>query len=284
MGYEARKSSKELASLCCEVFAANRIRSFLFDGLRATPEISFAVRHIKATAGVQITASHNPRTDNGFKFYWDDGGQVVPPRDAQFMRMVSAVKEIHRIPIAEAEHLGLVSVVGQEIDVPYLNAVRSLATSTSRSANIVFSPIHGAGSTNVLPVLLDEGFNVCTVEEQIEPDETFPTAPGDLINPEFREVMERPILASWDKVVAYSGDTEWTDALIEVARGADLFFCECCFFDKKLPNHLNYQTLVQNREQLECRRIVLTHMSDDMLSRTEGVEMERAEDGASFVL
>ena len=193
VGYEARRQSKELAVLSCEVFAANGVRAYLFDGLRSTPEVSFAVRHMGATAGVQITASHNPRTDNGFKFYWSDGGQVVPPHDATFMELVSGVGEIRRMPLEEAVSERLVSYVGEEVDRAYLAAVRGLSTSESRSASVVFSPIHGAGSTNVLPVLRGEGFVVTTVPKQIEPDERFPTAAGDLINPEFREVMDLPI-------------------------------------------------------------------------------------------
>ena len=193
VGHEARRESRAFAELSCEVFAANGIRSYLFDGLRSTPEISFAVRHLGATAGVQITASHNPRTDNGFKFYWADGGQVVPPLDAKFMQLVTEVEEIHRTPLQEAEAQGLVTAVGSKVDDAYLTAVRSLSLSTSRSANIVFSPIHGAGSTNVVPVLRGEGFNVTIVPEQEAPDESFPTAPGDLINPEYNEVMEYPV-------------------------------------------------------------------------------------------
>jgi phosphoglucomutase/phosphomannomutase len=193
VGYEARKQSEGLATLCCEVFAANGIRSYLFDGLRATPEVSFAVRRLRATAGVQITASHNPRTDNGFKFYWSDGGQVVPPHDARFMQLVAGVRGIRTMPIGEARSRGFVTGIGKDVDDAYLGAVRGLSTTPSRSARVVFSPIHGAGSTNVLPVLRDEGFHVSTVAEQLAPDEMFPTAPGDLINPEYREVMELPI-------------------------------------------------------------------------------------------
>ena len=193
VGHEARRQSREFAELSCEVFAANGIRSHLFDGLRATPEISFAVRHLGATAGVQITASHNPRTDNGFKFYWSDGGQVVPPHDARFMQLVSDVDMVRRIPLAQAEADGLVSTVGSEVDEAYLGAVRGLASEQSRSARVVFSPMHGAGSTNVLQVLRAEGFDVTVVLEQTEPDESFPTAAGDLINPEFAEVMELPV-------------------------------------------------------------------------------------------
>ena len=193
VGYEARRQSREFAELSCEVFAANGIRSHLFDGLRATPEISFAVRHLGATAGVQITASHNPRTDNGFKFYWSDGGQVVPPHDARFMQLVSDVDEVRRMPLAQAEAEGLVSTIGAGVDEAYLGAVRGLAAEESRSARVVFSPMHGAGSTNVLRVLRAEGFDVTVVPEQAEPDESFPTAAGDLINPEFPEVMALPV-------------------------------------------------------------------------------------------
>ena len=193
VGHEARRLSKEFATLCCEVFAANGIKAYLLDGLRATPEVSFAVRHLKTAAGVQITASHNPRTDNGFKFYWSDGGQVVPPHDARFMQLVKEVSEIRRMPFDKACAEGLVSIVGAEVDREYQTAIRTLSVDKSRSATIVFSPIHGAGSTNVLPVLQAEGFDVTVVPEQAEPNEEFPTAVGDLINPEFREVMELPI-------------------------------------------------------------------------------------------
>ena len=196
VGHEARRQSREFAELSCEVFAANGIRSHLFDGLRATPEISFAVRHLGAAAGVQITASHNPRTDNGFKFYWSDGGQVVPPHDARFMQLVSDVDEVRRMPLAQATAKGLVSTIGAEVDEAYLGAVRGLASGESRSARVVFSPMHGAGSTNVLQVLRAEGFDVTVVPEQAEPDEGFPTAAGDLINPEFPEVMELPVRLS----------------------------------------------------------------------------------------
>lgn len=193
VGHEARKLSREFATLCCEVFAGNGIKSYLFESLRSTPELSFAVRHLGTTAGVQITASHNPRTDNGFKFYWSDGGQVVPPYDLKFMELVSNVKEIKRMSYDEAVKKGMIEIVGDEVDQAYFKEVRNLSLVKNRSAKIVFSPIHGAGSTNVLPVLRKEGFDVTVVPEQEKPDENFPTAKGDLINPEYREVMDLPI-------------------------------------------------------------------------------------------
>lgn len=193
VGHEVRRFSREFAELSCEVFAGNGIKAYLMDHYRSTPELSFAVRFLKTTAGVQITASHNPRTDNGFKFYWTDGGQVVPPYDLKFMDLVSDVTTIEKMPLEEAKKKGLVKIVGEEIDKEYLKKIRELSLVKTRSAKIVFSPIHGAGLTNVLPVLEAEKFDVTVVPEQSEPDENFPTAHGDLINPEYREVMDLPI-------------------------------------------------------------------------------------------
>jgi phosphomannomutase len=192
VGHEARLGSVEFATVCCEVFAANEIRAYLFDGVRSTPEISFAVRHLRATAGVQITASHNPKTDNGFKFYWSYGGQVVPPLDQEFMQLVTGVRDIHRLPLAAGGDRW-VTRIGADVDDAYLNAVLSLSIEPSRSARVVFGAIHGAGKTNVLPVLERSGFDVRPVMEQLEPDGSFPTAAGKLINPEFREVCEIPM-------------------------------------------------------------------------------------------
>lgn len=189
IGYDARKFAKEFAIISAEVFAANGIRVFLFDSLRATPEISFAVRHLKATAGVMITASHNPRTDNGFKFYWSDGGQVVPPHDAKFMELVTAVTEIKRVSFDEVLQQGMVQMIGHEVDEAYFSNLQTLSLVDSRTAKIVFSPMHGSGSTNVLPLLKKQGFDVSIVQSQAVPDSAFPTAHGDLINPEFPEVM-----------------------------------------------------------------------------------------------
>lgn len=189
VGYDARKFAKEYAEISSEVFAANKIPVFLFDSLRATPEISFAVRELGATAGVMITASHNPRTDNGFKFYWADGGQVVPPYDLKFMDLVTAVTEIKRTEFSEAQTKGQIKVIGKEIDDAYFKNLKTLSLVKSRTAKIVFSPLHGSGSKNVLPLLEQEGFDVSVVAEQAEPDSEFPTASGDLINPEFPEVM-----------------------------------------------------------------------------------------------
>ncbi len=188
IGHEVRLQGREFAELSAEVFAGNGIPVFLFPSVRATPQISFAVRHLKTAAGVMITASHNPRTDNGFKFYWSDGGQVVPPLDTKFMDLVRDVKEIKQLPLADARTQGLVKGTPAEVDDAYFSSVLGLSLSPSRSATIAFSPMHGAGSVNVQPVLEQAGFSVTIVTEQQEPDGHFPTASTDLINPEYPQV------------------------------------------------------------------------------------------------
>ncbi len=189
VSHEVRRYSRQFAELTCAVLAANGIKTFLFDGIRATPEVSFAVRHLKTIAGVQLTASHNPRTDNGFKFFWTDGGQVVPPLDQKFMQLVLDVDGIKKISFEQAEKQGFVKIIGKEVDEAYFDKLRELPLVKTRSAKIAFSPINGVGITNALPILREEGYDITVLPEQAEPDENFPGAFRDYINPEFEEVL-----------------------------------------------------------------------------------------------
>lgn len=190
VSHEVRKFSREFAQLTCSVLAANGIKTFLFDGIRATPEVSFAVRHLKTVAGVQLTASHNPRIDNGFKFFWTDGGQVVPPLDERFMQFVLDVKEIKKMSFEEAEKTGFVKIIGKEVDEAYFQKLRELSLVKTRSAKIAFSPLNSSGITNALPILKEEGFDVSVLASQEKPDENFPGAYRDYINPEFEQVLQ----------------------------------------------------------------------------------------------
>lgn len=189
VSHEVRKYSREFAELTCAVLAANGIKTFLFDGIRATPEVSFAVRHLKTVAGVQLTASHNSRTDNGFKFFWTDGGQVVPPLDQKFMQLVLDVAEIKKMSFQQAQKQGFVTTIGKEVDEAYFRKIRELSLVKTRSAKIAFSPLNSSGITNALPILREEGYDVSVLAEQAEPDENFPGAFRDYINPEFEEVL-----------------------------------------------------------------------------------------------
>src|SRR3972149_10364108 len=138
---EVRRFSRDFAELTCGVLAGNGIKTFLFDGIRTTPELSFSVRHLKAIAGVQITASHNPRTDNGFKFFGTYGGQVVPPLDEKFMSLVLGVDEIRKVDFSKAKNNGFVRLIGEDVDEAYFKAILDLSLVKSRSAKIAFSPL-----------------------------------------------------------------------------------------------------------------------------------------------
>ena len=185
IAYDSRNKSAEFAKDSACVFAANGVKTYLFDALRPTPELSFAVRYLGATAGVVITASHNPPQYNGYKVYWSDGAQIVPPYDKKIIDSINAVSDyamIKRISEKEAVNKGLLVIVGKEIDDAYVSAVKGIILNPEailRQADdikIVYSPLNGAGKMPVLRVLKELGFkNVWTVKEQEMPDGNFPT-------------------------------------------------------------------------------------------------------------
>jgi phosphoglucomutase len=186
IAHDVRLSSEEFTRITTEVFAAAGIKVFLFDGPRSTPLLSFAVRELGATAGVVVTASHNPPSDNGFKAYWSDGGQVVPPHDAAILEYVKQVDEIHRLDIRQAKERGLVEVLDDRLDILYRKTMLAdLTYCVERDATLVFSPLHGTGVTIVPPLLKAFGFtDLHMPAEQLELDGRFPTVPNNYPNPE----------------------------------------------------------------------------------------------------
>jgi phosphoglucomutase len=198
IAHDSRTHSAQFAGEAATIFAANGLRTYLCESLRPTPWLSFAVRHLNATAGIVITASHNPKQYNGYKAYWSDGAQVVPPHDTAIIREVrgiASVEQIRFMDFEQAKHEGLIVLVGEDIDQAYLEAIepcrlaRDLDPAIAANLRIVFSPLHGTGGTLVPPALRRWGFNhVSLVEEQAKPDGTFPTAPKP--NPEERAAME----------------------------------------------------------------------------------------------
>ena len=191
IAHDTRNGSPEFARLVSEVLAASGIKVYFFDGFRSTPELSFAVRHLKATAGAMITASHNPPSDNGFKAYWNDGGQVVPPHDGAIIERVKSVGDIRRLAIQEAESAGLLVRIGREVDEAYLRRVGELSLSPERDVAFVYTPLHGTGTTCVTPALEGLGFTGMKVyEEQAFPDGGFPNVPEHKPNPEDSAAME----------------------------------------------------------------------------------------------
>ena len=180
IAYDSRNNSEKFARLTACVFAANWIKVYIFSSLRPTPELSFAVRQLKATVGVVVTASHNPPEYNGYKVYFSDGGQIVPPYDGQ---IISAVKSAgDYADIKKTVRDGKIEFVGEEIDRAFISEIKKLSLcEEERKAfadkiKIVYTPLCGAGRTPVLTALKELGFNnVVTVKEQEEPDGNFPT-------------------------------------------------------------------------------------------------------------
>lgn len=190
---DTRLTSPELSRYAAQVCAANGFKTYLFDSFRSTPELSFAVRELGCAAGIVISASHNPPTDNGFKAYWSDGGQLVPPHDGGVLAAAEAVTEIKVVEFDQAVADGQIVIIGEEIDQKYIAAVVGEAEGTARELKIVYSPLHGAGQTNTLPVLRAAGFDVQTVEAQMVPDGNFPTVENGKPNPEEKAANDRAV-------------------------------------------------------------------------------------------
>jgi phosphoglucomutase/phosphomannomutase len=186
-------SSRDFARIAVEVYAAAGVRVFFPDqGYLSTPELSFAIRRLGATGGLNISASHNHPDDNGGKFYNGHGAQPVPPRDEELAELVEAVREIRRMPFEHARAAGRIAPIPAEQHKAYvdLNVAQSLAP-RARGARVVFTPLSGTGSNTVGAVLAAAGFRVEGVPEEAEPDGQFPAVPFRAPNPEVRESMER---------------------------------------------------------------------------------------------
>ena len=192
--HDTRLTAEELTTFAAQVCAANGFKVYLFDGFRATPQLSFTVRQLGAAVGVVITASHNPPTDNGFKAYWSDGAQIVPPHDTGVLAEAAKGTEIEAVEFDAALENGDIIMLGAKIDEEYVAAAAGEAMSDARDVSIVYSPLHGAGQTNVIPVLTKAGFaDIRPVAEQMVPDGHFPTIANGKPNPEEKAANEMAV-------------------------------------------------------------------------------------------
>jgi phosphoglucomutase/phosphomannomutase len=174
--------------------AAAGIKVYLLDDYRATPQLSFAVRHKNCDCGIMVTASHNPPSDNAVKVYWATGGQVLPPHDKAIIEKVMTCQQIRSMPFDEALAKGLVEIVTDEIDRAYFDAAAACAFAGPRDAKILYSPLHGVGAEAVLPLLERDGFREVEVfGPHEEKSGDFPNVPGHVSNPENPAVFEDPI-------------------------------------------------------------------------------------------
>lgn len=200
IAYDTRLTSDALSKFTAQVCAANGLKVYLFEEYRSTPELSFAVRHLGAAAGIVISASHNPPSDNGFKAYWSDGGQLVAPHDKGVLIEAQKTAEIFEADFDEAVANGQIVMISQEVDQAYYKAAINESENSARDINIVYSPLHGAGQTNVLPVLQQAGFRqVQVVGEQMIPDGNFPTIPTGKPNPEEKAANDMAVQYMLDK-------------------------------------------------------------------------------------
>ncbi len=218
IAYDSRLNSDVFAEATACIFAANGIKAYLFTGLRPTPELSFAIRYLKADTGVVVTASHNPRMYNGYKAYWNDGAQVIAPHDTGIIKEVNAVTTVKTISKDEAVKSGMIKLIDSEIDEKFWEMCKAqlfrpeLIKEKAGDVKIVYTPLHGTGAMHVEKVLGDLGLKVITVPEQREPDGNFPTV--EKPNPE-----EAPAL----KLAIELGEKEKADCIMATDPDSDRF-------------------------------------------------------------
>ncbi len=204
IAYDSRLNSDVFAEATALIFAANGIKAYLFSSLRPTPELSFAIRTLKADTGVVVTASHNPRMYNGYKAYWNDGAQVIEPHDVGIIEEVNKVKDVKTMTRVEAISSGKLVIIDKEIDEKFWDMCKAqlfrpaLIKEKAKDVRIVYTPLHGTGAMHVEKVLGDLGLNILTVPEQREPDGNFPTV--EKPNPEEKPALKMAVdLATKEK-------------------------------------------------------------------------------------
>lgn len=220
ISYDSRIMSDEFSMQTALILNANGIKTYLFESLRPVPELSYAIRQLECTAGIMITASHNPPKYNGYKVYWDDGSQIISPRDKDIINKVRAIqdfKEIKTISKEEAIEKGLFNIIGKEMDDKYIDTLKRLVLNPEivreqgKKLKIVYTPLHGTGNTVVERLLEELGFeNVYIVPQQAKPDGNFPTV--DYPNPEekkaFKMALELAKEIDADVVLATDPDAD----------------------------------------------------------------------------
>ena len=195
ISYDSRNNSREFAKITARVMAANGFKVYLFEDIRPTPELSFAVRELKADAGVMLTASHNPKEYNGYKAYWNDGAQLTSPHDELVIERVNAITDLSQVKMQDDDKN--ITIIGEDMDNIYLEKVKSISINSEcikkqKDLKIVYTPLHGTGISLVPKALKAYGFeNVICVKEQSIPDGNFPTCVSP--NPEEPAALEMGI-------------------------------------------------------------------------------------------
>ncbi len=252
IAYDCRHKSREFAETVALVLNANNFKTFLFEDIRPTPELSFAVRHLHAIAGIVITASHNPPEYNGYKVYGSDGGQIIPEIADKIIYHINQIKDyslIKKIELSTATKKGLFNIIGSEIDQVYLQKVKELTIrdgdDLDKSINIVYTPLHGAGNIPIRMILKERGFtNVFVVEEQTHPDPNFSTVESP--NPENPAAFELAIQLG-QKVnaeILIATDPDSDRIGLAVKNPSHLLFCH----SRERGNHSNHYTVLNGNQ------------------------------------
>lgn len=224
IGHDTRHFSRDFAETCAKVVTELGCDAYLFEGERATPEISFAIRHLRADSGVCLTASHNPSHDNGFKAYIDDGGQLVEPHATGVINEVNALESENYEPVPEAER-GELTLLGAEMDRTYMDKLKTVLLRPDlldgRKAKVVYTNLHGTGGIIIVPLLRELGFEVVTVPEQDGGDGRFPTVASP--NPENAPALAKGIALAEevgaDAVIATDPDCDRMGVAVRNAGG-----------------------------------------------------------------
>lgn len=297
IAYDSRRMSREFADLAAAVLNGNGIKAYVFESLRPTPELSFSVRYLKCTAGVVITASHNPAEYNGYKVYWQDGAQVTFPRDNEIITEVNNIKdfgEIKKMDNAEGRKQGLYNVIGKEIDEKYMEELMKqsihpeIIREMADDIRIVYTPLHGTGNIPVRRVLERLGFKqVYVVEEQAVPDGNFPTV--SYPNPEDPKAFEMAlelankvkadiVLATdpdADRLGVYALDTKTGEYKSFTGNMSGMLIGEYILSEKK-----KLGTLPENGALIKT--IVTTNMAD-VIAKTFNVKLIEVLTGFKYI-
>lgn len=294
IAHDSRIQSTEFAKTAALVMAGNGIKAYLYDSLRATPELSFAVRNLGTLSGIVVTASHNPPEYNGYKVYWEDGAQVVAPHDKAIIGEVKAIKglnDINYINEKEAKEKGLLEIIGKNIDDKFIEALKKevivnhdIIDEMGKKMKIVYTPLHGAGNVACQRILKETGFeNVYVVKEQEQPDGNFPTA--SYPNPEDPKVFELGIKLADEKganiVMANDPDADRIGLAVKTKSG------EWVFPNGNQVGVLAVDYILENMNNIPKNGVIIstvvsTPMLDDVCAK-HGVELIRTLTGFKYI-
>ena len=297
IAYDSRHRSDEFALEAALCLTANGIKAYVFDSLRPTPELSYAVRSLHCTAGINITASHNPSNYNGYKVYWADGAQITPPHDAGIMDEVKAITDYSNVKTMdeqEARDQGLLVTIGKELDDAYLDELKKqvlhpeVIKEMADQVSIVYTPLHGTGNIPVRRLLQELGFsNVFVVKEQEKPDGDFPTV--SYPNPESREAFELGLKLAKEKhadlVLATDPDADRLGVYV-----LDRSSGEYIPLTGNMSGCLLAEYVISQKKELQglpkdgalIRSIVTTHMAD-AIAKAYGIELVEVLTGFKYI-